>query len=145
MAVPPGPMAVMVYLVALAVGDTGIDPFKSTFPIPLSMETVSAFTEVHVSVEESPNIIYSGLAVKLTLGITVTVTSSVNVPSGPVAVIIYVVVSAGDTVIDPLTSTLPIPGAISQVSICFEYQERVVPSPNLTVSGAALMCTGRIE
>ena len=82
----------------------------------------------------------SGAAEILTVGVvevTVTVTLSVAVPPGPVAVIVYVVVSVGETAMDPLTSTLPTPGSITQVSACVELQNRVDDSPNKIVSGSA--------
>ena len=58
-------------------------------------------------------------------------------PPGPVAVIVYVVVSAGKTPIDPLGSTLPTPGSMSQESAPVEFQERVVDAPGWIVSGSA--------
>ena len=39
----------------------------------------------------------------------ITVTLAVAVPPGPVAVIVYVVVSVGESVMEPSTGTLPIP------------------------------------
>ena len=74
----------------------------------------------------------SGSAFMPTVGggwMIVTVTLSVAVPPGPVAVIEYVVVSAGDTWVDPLTSTMPISGSIMQVSALVEVQVSVEDSP----------------
>ena len=45
---------------------------------------------------------------------TVTVAWSVTVPPGPVAVMVYVVVVAGATVVELLQSTVPMPLSIEQ-------------------------------
>ena len=50
-------------------------------------------------------------------------------PPSPVAVIVYVVVAAGDTERLPLKATLPIPGAIEQLSARVESHDRVSDSP----------------
>ena len=50
-------------------------------------------------------------------------------PPGPVAVMVYVVVSAGEIAVEPFKSTTPISGDISQVSARVELQDRVVDSP----------------
>jgi hypothetical protein len=62
-------------------------------------------------------------------GVTVTVTESVVVPPGPVAVTVYVVVSIGETVVVRLSATLPIPGSISQESALVEVHVKVDDSP----------------
>ena len=58
-----------------------------------------------------------------------TVTESVAVPPEPVAVMVYVVVSVGDTVMDPFISTLPIPGSMTQESALVDVHVSVVDSP----------------
>lgn len=73
--------------------------------------------------------------------VTDTVTPAVAVPPGLVAVIVYPVVSVGDTVIEPFASTLPIPGSIVQVSAFDELHVRVDDSPYKRVSGSALRVT----
>ena len=60
-----------------------------------------------------------GVAVMLTVGgltMTVTVAWSVVLPPGPVAVMVYVVVVVGETVVELLQSTEPTPLSIEQVS-----------------------------
>ncbi len=53
----------------------------------------------------------AGLAEMVTVGAgkTVMVTLLVAVPPAPVAVMVYVVVSVGETVVEPLVLTVPIP------------------------------------
>ena len=67
---------------------------------------------------------------------TAMVTLSVALPPGPKAEIVYVVVSEGDTVMEPLTSTLPMPESMIQASEFVEFQDRVHDSPNKIVSGS---------
>ena len=55
----------------------------------------------------------------------VTVALAVVVPPKPVAVMVYVVVSVGETIVDPLRATLPIPGSITQVSAFVEVHDKV--------------------
>ena len=69
------------------------------------MATPVAFTAVTVRVDESPAVMDVGLAVMLTVGagfaVTVTVAAAEEVPPGPVAVAVYVVVFDGFTVCVP--------------------------------------------
>jgi len=85
--VPPGPTAVIVYVVDVA-GDTEVEPLAATAPTPLSIETLVEFATVHASVDDEPATIAVGEAVKVMLGRLLTVTSAwlVSVPPGPVAV-----------------------------------------------------------
>ena len=46
--------------------------------------------------------------VNVICGVTIIVILSVALPLGPVAVMVYVVGSMGETVVDPLRATLPI-------------------------------------
>ena len=69
------------------------------------------------------------------------VTLSVALPPRPEAVIVYVVVSEGDTERKPLTSTLPIPESMTQESECVEFHERVHDWPSKMVSGSADIST----
>lgn len=109
-AVPPGPVTVMVYAVVTE-GETLVDPVRGTVPTPWSILALVASVELHESVAESPDMIVSGDAVILTVGgsFTVTVTLSVAVPPRPEAVIVYVVVIAGETRREPFTATSPMP------------------------------------
>ena len=54
------------------------------------IETLVAFVLVHVRVDDPPVAMVPGVAVKVTVGATatVTVTCAVDVPPGPVAVIV---------------------------------------------------------
>jgi hypothetical protein len=74
----------------------------------------------------------SGVAVKDTvgtgIGVTVTVTLLLAVPPGPVAMMVYVVVSAGITIKDPFNSTIPISGVISQESAYVDVHDNVTES-----------------
>lgn len=84
--------AVIVYIV-VTVGDTKCDPLAPTVPMPWSMDTVVAFADDHVRVDEEPSAIAVGVAFKDTVtvcvGLTVMVTLSVaSVPSVLLAVII---------------------------------------------------------
>ena len=82
------------------------------------METLSALAQLHVKVADSPKTITSGIAESVTVGsgtITVTVTFAEAFPPGPVAVIVYLVVTFGVTTVVPLISTLPISGSMTHV------------------------------
>jgi len=48
-------------------------------------------------------------------------------------------VSVGETAVEPLRATLPIPGSMTQVSEFVEVQVRVDDSPERMVSGSALI------
>jgi hypothetical protein len=52
----------------VAVGDTVTEPFGCTAPTPLSIVTVDAFVDVHVSVAVWPPVIVVGLADKEIVG-----------------------------------------------------------------------------
>jgi len=103
-------VAVIVYVV-VTVGFTSVDPLWATEPIPWSMLTLSAPVELHESVDISPEVIFDGLAEMLTIGklFTVMVALSVAVPAGPSAMMVYVVVTVGDTDRELFGSTDPIP------------------------------------
>ncbi|HON61882.1 MAG TPA: hypothetical protein PK314_08425 [Deltaproteobacteria bacterium] len=64
---PPGPAAVIVYVV-VAVGAMVVEPLRSTAPIPLSMLTLSACSDVQMRIEDSPPSIAPGSAEILTTG-----------------------------------------------------------------------------
>ncbi len=88
--VPPGPVAVSVYVV-VAVGVTETEPLVGCVPMLLSIETEVALFVDQVSVELWPEVIDVGFAVKLMVGadvpeLTVTVAVAVAEPPGPVAV-----------------------------------------------------------
>jgi hypothetical protein len=101
---------VIVYSV-VAPGETEVEPFADTVPMPLSIEIVVALVTVHASVEEEPATMSVGVAVKLMLGrlLTVTVAWLISVPPGPTAVSVYVVVATGLTVVEPDSGLLPTP------------------------------------
>ena len=141
-ALPPGPKAVIVYVV-VSEGDTVTKPLTSTLPIPESMTQESEFVEVHDRVHDSPNTMVSGSTDISTVGgySTVTVTLAEVLPPAPEAVIVYVVLPSGDTIVDPFRATLPMPGWIEQVSAWVESQERMLDSPTLMDGGEAEMLT----
>jgi hypothetical protein len=107
------------------------------------MLTETAFDELHVSVVLPSNAMLFGLADMLTFGswFTVTVTLAESVPPRPVTLIVYVVVTAGVTEVDELTSTLPMPLSILAVSALVDVHVRVVDVPSLMGFGAAEMLT----
>ena len=59
----------------------------------------------------------------------------------PVAVIEYVVVDAGDTVIDPLNGTAPMPWSIATVIAFVDVHVSVVEPPTGTTDGVAVSVT----
>ena len=65
------------------------------------------------------------------------VTLLVAVPPVPVAVMVYVVVTVGDTLIDPLEPTVPTSGWISHASASVEVQVRVADPPYGILTGSA--------
>ena len=96
--------------------------------------------EFQVRVEDSPNRIFSGLALMVTDGtgmLTDTLTLFVVVPPGPPAVSVKVVVSVGETSKVPFGSTLPMPGSMLMVSASITFQDRALDSPSVMVCGAA--------
>lgn len=62
----------------------------------------------------------------------VTVTCAVDVPPGPVAVSVYVVVCAGETDIDPLAACAPIPLSI-ETDVEFETSHVSVDDVPMTI------------
>ena len=107
---PPSPFTVMIYVVVTE-GITLTEPFTSTVPMPLLMLAVSASLEVQVSTEDPPSFMVSGAADMLTPGPwdTRIVAVSVTTPPSPIAVMVYVVVTAGDTFFHPSRVTSPMP------------------------------------
>ena len=78
------------------------------------MLTLVALAELHVRVVSCPASIGFGDAEMLTDtgSTTVTLALSVAVPDGPVAVMVYVVVTIGETLMEPVADTVPIPWSI---------------------------------
>ena len=113
-AVPQPFVAVILYPLVLA-GETSRVPDGSTEPMPLLIDTLSAFFDSQLSVELMPRIIVLGDAEMLTVGatqgvtVTVTVSLATRGPSLLFALILYNVVSIGDTERVPDGSTEPMP------------------------------------
>ena len=91
MAVPPGPVAVSVYVVVV-VGLTELLPLAARLAPPL-IDTLSASVVVQLKVDNPPAATVVGEAIKVSTvgnpggaGLTVTVTLEVAVPPVPVAV-----------------------------------------------------------
>ena len=141
-ALPPGPKAVIVYVV-VSEGDTVKEPLTSTLPMPASMTQASEFVEFHDRVHDSPNTMVSGSTDISTVGgcSTATVTLAEVVPPAPEAMIVNVLLSSGNTIVDPFRGTAPMPGSIEQVSAWFELQDRRLDSPILMDGGEAEMLT----
>jgi hypothetical protein len=102
--------------VVVIVGVTVIDP-EITLPVvkPVPAQEV-ACVEPHVSVEDWPEEMEVGLAERVAVGVetvpTVTVALAVAVPPGPVQLMPYVCVAAGDTVAVP-----DVPEAVKPVPV----------------------------
>jgi hypothetical protein len=105
--VPEELVATKVYVVVV-VGETLCDPLTATVaPFRVAL---TAFVEVHVSVELPPDAIDVGFALIPAVGplaLTVTVVWAVAVaPDELLAIKVYVVVAVGETLCDPLTATV---------------------------------------
>jgi hypothetical protein len=101
--------------------------------------TEVAFVTAHDNVAAWPMPTNVGDAVKLMLGplLTVTVAWLVNVPPGPVAVSVYVVVCSGWTMVDPESGCEPTPLSIVTVVAFVVFQISVEFWPAETVLGVA--------
>ena len=141
MVVPPGPVAVKVYVVVV-VGLTEVVVLGPKVPTPLLIETLVTFVVVQVSVDEFPLMIDAGLAVKLLIvgagSVTVTVTVAVVVPPGPVAVKVYVVVVFGVTEVEPLGPKVPTPLLIETLVTFVVVQVNVDEFPLMIAAGEAV-------
>jgi len=84
----------------------------------------------------SPSVISTGLTDRLTVGrgLTVTVDAAVVDPYWLLAVIVYVVVTVGHTILDPFSATFPTPLSIRTVVAYCVVQERVVLSLSVIVA-----------
>jgi hypothetical protein len=71
--VPPGPVAVSVYVVVCA-GETDVEPLAGWEPTPLSIDTDVEFATSQVSVDDDPRTIEVGEATNVMLGRLLTVT-----------------------------------------------------------------------
>ena len=129
--------------VVVAAGLVVTDPLMDTSPMPWSIVTVSALATLHVRVEDSPGDMLWGSALKLIdgSGTTVTIAWAVDVPPLPDAVMMYVVVSAGETDNEPLSGTLPMPLSILTVSALEELHVKIADSPAAILWGEALKVT----
>ena len=93
----------------VADGETVMLPEVGCVPIPLSIDTDVAFVVDHVSVDAWPAEIAPGFAENEIVGggcvplDTVTVVVEDEVPPGPEAVNVYVVVEVGETEMFPFT------------------------------------------
>ena len=113
-----------------------------TVPMPGAMETVVALEVVQLSVDCPPAAMLFGLAAKrricAVMAPTVTVALAVTVlPSVPVALIVKVVVAAGETGVLPLAATVPIPGEIETVVALLVLQLNVDCPPVAMLLGLA--------
>ena len=127
----------------VVVGLTVVLPLIGTVPTPL-IETVLAPVVVQLSVDCCPGWTLTGLAPKLRTcglpagtGATVTVAVAVTVPAGPTADRVYVVVAVGDTVVEPVSATLPTPGWMETLVAPCTTQVRVEFWPAVMLLGVA--------
>jgi hypothetical protein len=105
------------------------------------MATVSVLDDIQVSVVVAPEVMPAGAALRVIVGgkTTLTPALAVTVPPGPLAVAVYVVVSAGVTDREPLAGTVPMPlSKVTDVAL-EEFQLRVAVDPALTVEGSTTM------
>jgi len=139
-AVPPEPFTVMIYVVVTD-GVTLTEPFASTVPMPLLMLAVSASLEVQLSTEDPPSLMVSGDADMLTVGPwdTIIVAVSVTTPPSPIALMVYVVVTAGDTFFHPSSASSPMPPSMLTSLAPVEFQKITLCSPETIASGDAVM------
>ena len=110
------------------------------------MLTVAAFSEVQVIVEYPPSTIVAGSASILTVGRlrTLTVVLSKTVHPDPPAAAVYVVVTNGDTCVEPFNSTVPIPLSMLTAVAFSEVQNIVASSPAIIAFGSAeILTSGR--
>jgi hypothetical protein len=128
--------------VVVWLGAMFVDPLAATIPMLGSMLTLSALVEFQLRVVACPGWMLIGLAEMVTVGggwiaVTVTVALAVTVPPIPMAVKVYVVVPVGDTLMEPVGGTLPIPWSIAQLSALEASQVSVADSPARIVIGDA--------
>jgi hypothetical protein len=125
----------------VAVGETLIDPLVPTAPMPGWISQESAFLACHRRVTDCPCLILLGWAERCTKGrgggATWTVTLAVAVPPAPIAVMVYEVVTVGETLMEPLAPTAPMPGSISQEVAFVELHVRIDDRPYRMLPGAA--------
>jgi len=134
---PPGPVTDNVYVV-VAVGVTVLVPFAATAPIPWFILIDVALVVLHDKVLDEPKLMAAGLAVKVEVGTTFTVTVRVIVPPAPVTVIVYVVLIDGETPIEPFRAVLPIAG-LKLTDVAFTVlQFKVLVPLGLIVDGFAV-------
>jgi len=81
-AVPPGPVALAVYIVVLE-GEPVTDPFTGFLPILLSRVTEVALVVVQFNVVLPPRVTVSGVAVKTMVGGNTTFTVTLEGTAGP--------------------------------------------------------------
>ncbi len=150
---PPGPVQVIEYVV-LEEGVTSVLPERSPPVVkPLEVQEV-AFAETHVSVTDSPGSMTFLLAVSVTVGgaivmttddVAVTVVAGVDVaedvPPGPVQVIEYVVLAVGVTSVLPERSP-PVAKPLEVQEVApIESHVSVTDSPRTTDVLSALSVT----
>jgi hypothetical protein len=154
--VPPGPVAVAVYVV-VALGVTLCVPLgTATLPTPWSIVIDVACSLDQLSVALSPGRIDVRSAVSVTVGatwFTVMVMLARVLPAEFVAVKVYVVVLAGDTVTEPLSGNVSAPSisiagltltlvafALDQLSVASSPAEMVVRSALAVMLGGVPCC-----
>jgi copper(I)-binding protein len=105
-----------------------------------SLVQLVAFVELHVSVDEPPELIDAGLAVNVTVGaaaVTVTVAMSLSLPPGPVHVMPYVVVAPGETSSEPLVAVDDVHPSLVQLVVFDELQVSLDVAPGAMDVGFA--------
>jgi hypothetical protein len=117
----------------VTVGVTVVEPLVGCAPTPLSIDTDPAFEVDQVSVDTWPAPMNAGAALKVMLGplLTVTVAVLVNVPPGPTAVSVYVVVDVGLTEVDPESGCDPTPWSMVTVValVVVQTSDELWPEP----------------
>jgi hypothetical protein len=124
----------------VVVGETFLVPSTGTDPMPWSILQEVAPVVCQESVDEFPETMLVGLAVKLSMvgklsapGVTITINDAVLLSLPLYAIKVYVVVEVGVTTILPQIATSPTPGLILTVVALFVTQVRVTEFPLVIV------------
>lgn len=140
-AVPPGPVQVMMkFVVAVRIG-VACEPLVGTLPLqPPDAVQVLASTEVQLSIVVMPAFNVEACAARLTEGagaVTITSVDCDDAPPGPLQVSMNVVFAVSASIVaDPLTGFDPLHPPLARQAFAPEtFQERVVPVPLVTLLG----------
>ena len=121
-------------------GETVADPLTATDPTPWSILANVPPVELQLNIVEPPSVMVLNAEVYDSMrgGVfTVTVAVSVRDPYVLVAVMVYVVVTAGTTDVEPLKLTAPISWSMLAEPVFVVFQLSVALSPSEMDAGVA--------